>query len=169
MSDARDSPKLNMEHGFMQSIIKNQVDRDEYDKEQKLLKVHDKISGAARQRTKRPTIQTYVPPHLRGKASNNEQNHGTSATPAKVDSPVPASESWEDPSSLAVPSEQSVIPVRMKLEFVRKDGKVQELDIHEGEDVEKVVNSFGRANGLDAKLRDALYRQISRALNGRPS
>lgn len=35
--------------------------------------------------------------------------------------------------------------------------------------MEKVVNSFGRANGLDAKLRDALYRQISRALNGRPS
>ena len=86
MSDARDSPKLNMEHGFMQSIIKNQVDRDEYDKEQKLLKVHDKISGAARQRTKRPTIQTYVPPHLRAKASNNEQNHGTSATPAKGNS-----------------------------------------------------------------------------------
>ena len=48
-----------------------------------------------------------------------------------VDSPVPASESWEDPTSLDVPAEQSVIPVRMKLEFVRKDGKVQELDIHE--------------------------------------
>lgn len=86
MSDARDSPKLNMEHGFMQSIIKNQVDRDEYDKEQKLLKVHDKISGASRQRTKRPTIQTYVPPHLRAKASNSQQNHGTSPTPAKGNS-----------------------------------------------------------------------------------
>lgn len=48
-----------------------------------------------------------------------------------VDSPVPASESWEDPTSLDVPAEQSVIPVRMKLEFVRKDGKVQELDINE--------------------------------------
>lgn len=48
-----------------------------------------------------------------------------------LDSPVPASESWEDPNSVPVPAEQSVIPVRMKLEFVRKDGKVQELDIHE--------------------------------------
>lgn len=86
MSDARDSPKLNMEHGFMQSIIKNQVDRDEYDKEQKLLKVQDKINGASRQRTKRPTIQTYVPPHLRAKASNNQRNHGTSATSAKGNS-----------------------------------------------------------------------------------
>ena len=86
MSDARDSPKLNMEHGFMQSIIKNQVDRDEYDKEQKLLKVQDKINGASRQRTKRPTIQTYVPPHLRAKANNNQQNHGTSATSAKGNS-----------------------------------------------------------------------------------
>lgn len=62
--------KLNMEHGFMQSIIKNQVDRDEYDKEQKLFKVQNKISGPSRrERPRRADQQVYVPPHLRGKAT----------------------------------------------------------------------------------------------------
>lgn len=62
--------KLNMEHGFMQSIIRNQVDRDEYDKEQKLLKVQNKINDSSRrERPRRAAQQVYVPPHLRGKAS----------------------------------------------------------------------------------------------------
>ena len=66
--------KLNMEHGFMQSIIKNQVDRDEYDKEQKLLKVQNKISGPSRrERPRRADQQVYVPPHLRGKAATTDQ------------------------------------------------------------------------------------------------
>ena len=35
----RESPCLDMNHGFMYSIIRNQVDRDEYDKEQMLVKL----------------------------------------------------------------------------------------------------------------------------------
>ena len=75
--------KLNMEHGFMQSIIKNQVDRDEYDKEQKLLKVQNKISGPSRrERPRRADQQVYVPPHLRGKATTSETEPETSSTSA---------------------------------------------------------------------------------------
>lgn len=71
----RETPKLNMGHGFMQSIIKNQVDRDDYDKEQKLLKVQSKISGANRkERPKRASIQMYVPPHLRAKTTSEEKD-----------------------------------------------------------------------------------------------
>lgn len=67
--------KLNMEHGFIQSIIKNQVDRDDYDKEQRLMKVQNKISGSPsrRERPKRAALQVYVPPHLRGKTSTNTE------------------------------------------------------------------------------------------------
>lgn len=77
MSEERETAraKLNMDHGFMQSIIKNQVDRDEYDKEQKLLKVQTKISGSSRkERPKRAAIQMYVPPHLRGKTSSEKDS-----------------------------------------------------------------------------------------------
>lgn len=71
----RETPKLNMGHGFMQSIIKNQVDRDEYDKEQKLMKVQSKISGVNRkERPKRASIQMYVPPHLRAKTTSEEKD-----------------------------------------------------------------------------------------------
>lgn len=72
-----------MEHGFMQSIIKNQVDRDEYDKEQKLLKAQNRISGTSRrERPRRADQQVYVPPHLRGKAAtaDHETEPETSST-----------------------------------------------------------------------------------------
>ena len=73
--------KLNMEHGFMQSIIKNQVDRDEYDKEQKLLKLQNKISSPSRrERPRRADQQVYVPPHLRGKTATTETEPDTSST-----------------------------------------------------------------------------------------
>lgn len=73
--EGRETPKLNMEHGFIQSIIKNQVDRDEYDKEQRLLKVQSKISGSSRkERPKRAAMQMYVPPHLRAKTANDKDS-----------------------------------------------------------------------------------------------
>ena len=37
----------------------------------------------------------------------------------------------------------------------------------QGEDLKKIVGSFGRANGLDARLRDALYHRLSSAMKGR--
>ena len=67
MAGVRDSPKLDMEHGFIQTIIKNQVDRDEYDKEQKAVSLQKKNSGQSRPK-KRAPLQVYVPPHLRAKA-----------------------------------------------------------------------------------------------------
>ena len=74
MAGARDSPKLDMEHGFIQNIIKNQVDRDEYDKEQKALSLQKKISGQSRPK-KRAPLQMYVPPHLRAKAVDVKNKH----------------------------------------------------------------------------------------------
>ncbi|XP_027051813.1 UPF0561 protein C2orf68 homolog isoform X3 [Pocillopora damicornis] len=151
----RETPRLNMEHGFIQSIIKNQVDRDEYDKEQKLLKLQNKPGGPSRrERPKRAAMQVYVPPHLRQKGTQKEKEQGT-ATASKT-------EDWEAEEKPA-----SEVAIQMKLEFVRQDGKVSKLDICEGEDLKKVVSSFGRANGLDARLRDALYHRISTALKER--
>lgn len=70
-----------MEHGFMQSIIKNQVDRDEYDKEQKCLKVQSKISSSSRrERPRRADIQVYVPPHLRQKEALKEKTAASTSS-----------------------------------------------------------------------------------------
>ncbi|XP_013411410.1 UPF0561 protein C2orf68 homolog isoform X2 [Lingula anatina] len=51
--------KLDMKHGFMKSIVRNQVARDEYDKEVKA-KIGDKKQTTSK--SKRPEIQPYVPP-----------------------------------------------------------------------------------------------------------
>lgn len=86
-SEGREAPraKLNMEHGFMQSIIKNQVDRDEYDKEQKLLKVQNRTSDSSRrERPRRAAQQVYVPPHLRGKANANVNTETSSAAKGQL-------------------------------------------------------------------------------------
>ena len=88
----RETPRLNMEHGFMQSIIKNQVDRDEYDKEQKLLKLQNKPGGPSRrERPKRAAMQVYVPPHLRQKGTQKEKEQGTASKPTSTS---PSGELW---------------------------------------------------------------------------
>lgn len=66
-------PALDKNHGFMHTIIKNQIERDEYDKEQKVLKLQkerqatgDAIKEERRRRDRRaPLHQVYIPPHQR--------------------------------------------------------------------------------------------------------
>ena len=81
-------PKIDKAHGFMQSIVKNQILRDEYDKEQRVLATqkrsieeslkNDRLSGPAKvemKRTRTPrreAKQLYVPPHMKKRES--EQN-----------------------------------------------------------------------------------------------
>lgn len=84
-------PKLDKSHGFMQSIIKNQVMRDEYDKQVKeqtyfapttpttTKKREDPIvkrssEAEVRKRTPKraPRSQLYVPPHLTKSKENGE-------------------------------------------------------------------------------------------------
>ena len=57
-------PKLDMRHGFVRSILKNQIDRDEYDKNERLKVVQEKLDR--KERPKRKSQAVYVPPHLRG-------------------------------------------------------------------------------------------------------
>ncbi|CAB3978526.1 Hypothetical predicted protein [Paramuricea clavata] len=85
--------KLDKSHGFMQSIIKNQVLRDEYDKEQKLelatskkkdqqILKNERLTGTVDKETKRNRTsrreakQLYVPPHMKrqGAVENGEQS-----------------------------------------------------------------------------------------------
>ncbi|XP_077999568.1 UPF0561 protein C2orf68 homolog [Glandiceps talaboti] len=56
--------KIDMGHGFMRHIVKNQVDRDDYDKEVKLAKMqqkpHRRTPGTGR--PKKPDLAYYTPP-----------------------------------------------------------------------------------------------------------
>ncbi|KAK0043473.1 UPF0561 protein [Biomphalaria pfeifferi] len=72
MSSQEQTPKqrIDMAHGFMKSVIRNQIDRDKYDKEVKAaqqMKGHIKVNKT---RTKKPELQTYVPPQRSKKESH---------------------------------------------------------------------------------------------------
>ncbi|ESO99602.1 hypothetical protein LOTGIDRAFT_238767 [Lottia gigantea] len=68
--------RLDFRHGFMKQIVKNQIDRDNYDKEVKMAKECEK-SKTKRERhggqsNRKPEIMTYVPPSKQGKDPKNE-------------------------------------------------------------------------------------------------
>ncbi|RUS89925.1 hypothetical protein EGW08_002277 [Elysia chlorotica] len=55
--------RIDMAHGFMKSVIRNQIDRDNYDKEVKAQR-QDKRNPRSHQssKQKKPELQTYIPP-----------------------------------------------------------------------------------------------------------
>ncbi|XP_025106354.1 UPF0561 protein C2orf68 homolog [Pomacea canaliculata] len=62
------SSRIDMQHGFMKSIIKNQVDRDNYDKEVKAKMESNppRFRGSShKDRPRKPEKQVYVPPRLK--------------------------------------------------------------------------------------------------------
>ncbi|CAG9539186.1 unnamed protein product [Cercopithifilaria johnstoni] len=75
--EAPNVPRLNMNHGFIKSIVRNQIDRDEYDK-----LVSDKSVTSSFRHLERPRktcdpLLLYIPPHLRTinrKITKNEEN-----------------------------------------------------------------------------------------------
>ncbi|XP_077865479.1 UPF0561 protein C2orf68 homolog, partial [Saccoglossus kowalevskii] len=62
--DSKLSSKLDMSHGFVHHIIKNQVERNDYDKEVKLAKTYQKGPRLtpSTNRPKKPNIRLYTPP-----------------------------------------------------------------------------------------------------------
>ncbi|KAK7507332.1 hypothetical protein BaRGS_00001267 [Batillaria attramentaria] len=58
--------RINMQHGFVKSIIKNQVDRDNYDKEVKAkLENNPPRFRQQKERPRKPEKQVYVPPRMK--------------------------------------------------------------------------------------------------------
>ncbi|GFN78412.1 upf0561 protein c2orf68-like protein [Plakobranchus ocellatus] len=63
--------RLDMAHGFMKSVIRNQIDRDNYDKEVKAQQKQDRRSNRPQSsKHKKPELQTYVPPQRSKKEKN---------------------------------------------------------------------------------------------------
>ncbi|GFS24736.1 RNA-directed DNA polymerase from mobile element jockey [Elysia marginata] len=62
--------RIDMAHGFMKSVIRNQIDRDNYDKEVKAQQRQDKRNVRPQSsKPKKPELQTYVPPQRSKKGS----------------------------------------------------------------------------------------------------
>ncbi|KAK3795240.1 hypothetical protein RRG08_056299 [Elysia crispata] len=72
--EATTKHRIDMAHGFMKSVIRNQIDRDNYDKEVKAQQRQDKRNVRPHQssKQKKPELQTYVPPQ-RSKKDKSQQ------------------------------------------------------------------------------------------------
>ncbi|EFO26732.1 hypothetical protein LOAG_01748, partial [Loa loa] len=73
--ESQNAPRLNMNHGFMKSIVRNQIDRDEYDK----LASERRVTSSYRhlERPRKTCDPLYIPPHLRNitvKITKNEED-----------------------------------------------------------------------------------------------
>ncbi|XP_059178601.1 UPF0561 protein C2orf68 homolog [Physella acuta] len=65
MQEQQPKQRIDMAHGFIKSVIRNQIDRDNYDKEVKAKQQHGKFHMKPHSHTskqKKPEIQTYIPP-----------------------------------------------------------------------------------------------------------
>ncbi|CAJ0585208.1 unnamed protein product, partial [Mesorhabditis spiculigera] len=76
--ESENGPRLNMKHGFIKSIVKNQIDRDEYhkhmeEKRQLMRDLIDPKKEAARKSKSATETALYVPPHLRVKTDTKTE------------------------------------------------------------------------------------------------
>lgn len=175
-------PKIDKSHGFMQSIIKNQVLRDEYDKQQKLVagtkeieSIDEKMSSSSeasktRSRTpRRAGIQLYVPPHVKKKDEPNEPSPKNSPEPTKR----PTKEASTNIRELkrtrkSTPSKEDTSASNFtrtrtlfKFEYEDDSGKVRTLYVQEDDNAEDLAETFGNQLGLTKTLKRALKHKLS--------
>uniref|UniRef100_A0A1I8EY57 Uncharacterized protein n=1 Tax=Wuchereria bancrofti TaxID=6293 RepID=A0A1I8EY57_WUCBA len=76
-AESSNVPRLNMNHGFIKSIVRNQIDRDEYDKLVSERSVAASYRHLERSRKTCDPLLLYIPPHLRSinvKTTKNKEN-----------------------------------------------------------------------------------------------
>ncbi|ULU13613.1 hypothetical protein L3Y34_016243 [Caenorhabditis briggsae] len=100
-------PRIDLNHGYMRFIRRNQLDRDEFDRvhEQRKSEIRERISEAQRaaETAKRPNV--YVPPHLRRQRAAAELEQAVMnprSTPSRSDSSDSSTHSDDHPEDVAV-------------------------------------------------------------------
>ncbi|XP_074648553.1 UPF0561 protein C2orf68 homolog [Tubulanus polymorphus] len=183
--------KLDMSHGFIQSIIKNQVDRDKYDKEvkAKIEKPPKPVVSNQSSRPKKPERQTYVPP-----AKGNRQVTYPTVSSAAEDlsernmteqsSSDRLNNSGECNGSLPCPSpdEQKQLtpdyersyhyersqPVPMfLLRYEDECGDFHETVVHRSDDPFVLARRFGNEQGLTPPMIKALSKCLREEMRRR--
>ncbi|XP_035669134.1 UPF0561 protein C2orf68 homolog [Branchiostoma floridae] len=131
-SSGEKTAKLDMSHGFVHHIRRNQKSRDNYDKEQKAKQGQRKPRHTqASVRPKKPDQMVYRP---RAKRDTHTDSQKTS-------------------TSDDLPRRKALF----RLEYEAKNGDVTDIIIYEEDDPRLVAERFGTQLGLSNELKDALY------------
>ncbi|KAL4240637.1 85/88 kDa calcium-independent phospholipase A2 [Mactra antiquata] len=144
MASVEKTGRINMKHGFMKSIIKNQVDRDNYDKEVRATKQqnHPRRYYNYNNRPKRPDAAVYMPPK-------------------------PTEDDWEE-EERQQSSEDDDMPKRLFcFEFEDKDGKIYKQYVMEGVRAEILASRMGYDRKLSQPMIKALEQRLQQEIDKR--
>ncbi|XP_069799902.1 UPF0561 protein C2orf68 homolog [Dendropsophus ebraccatus] len=142
---ARSGPggRLDMNHGFVHHIRRNQIARDDYDKEVKQAKEKQrKRYSAGPPRPRKPDQQVYHP----------RPREKPSCAADLVDDELSDSDSSSDPET---PGNQLFC-----LEFEADGGEVTSVIVYEDDDAEQIATKISVENQLEARMKEALKRRI---------
>ncbi|XP_071105542.1 UPF0561 protein C2orf68 homolog [Haliotis cracherodii] len=136
--------KLDMRHGFMKSIIRNQLDRDNYDKEvREKVSVQDRGKHTDRNKKTRPDARAYVPPFSRRRRGRQEKQDTFYM------------DDREDREELFM------------LEYEDRDGHIHKRKIYSTDSPDDVARKLGQERHLSAPYIDALAQRLSEEMEKR--
>ncbi|CAL8247732.1 unnamed protein product [Merluccius merluccius] len=142
--------RLDMSHGFLHHIRRNQIARDDYDKEVKHAKELQRRKHAATpRRPRRPDIQVYNP----RKRSESESGGGVEA------------EDWNDSGSSTETETHGT--ELFWLDYQDDSGTITSFIVHKGDNPEDVVRRVAGKNDLDNAMRAALRVRVRKEMDKR--
>ncbi|CAH1795351.1 unnamed protein product [Owenia fusiformis] len=125
--------RLDMQHGFVKCIIKNQIDRDNYDKEIKAKQTEKTpCKSQNNSKNKKPDIQTYVPPSRKTNSSKT------------------------NPDGTKMPVRQLLF----KIEYEDEHGQKHEFEVFKGDDPTVLSKRFGKELKLPEILIRSLAERL---------
>ncbi|XP_031426890.1 UPF0561 protein C2orf68 homolog [Clupea harengus] len=146
------SGRLDMTHGFVHHIRRNQIARDDYDKSVKQAKEKQRRRHTTTPcRPRRPDLQVYHPRHRNGMGPNE------------------AAEDWRENESGDSGTEQegsSASPL-FWLDYQADSGHVTSFIVCKEDDPVSVVERVAEGNVLDSAMRTVLLARIRREMDKR--
>ncbi|XP_037536324.1 UPF0561 protein C2orf68 homolog [Nematolebias whitei] len=143
--------RLDMNHGFLHHIRRNQIARDDYDKEVKQAKeLRRRRHTTTPRRPRRPDLQVYHPRQKHGSelgtggADAEEENESGSSTEAEI----PGTELFW-------------------LDYQEDSGTITSFLVKKDDKPEQVVERVAEKNTLDAAMRAALQVRIQKEIERR--
>ncbi|XP_020794068.1 UPF0561 protein C2orf68 homolog [Boleophthalmus pectinirostris] len=160
--------RLDMSHGFLHHIRRNQIARDDYDKEVKQAKeLQRRRHTTVPRRPRRPDIQVYHPKRRDGsradpggeadECSDSSGSHAEGEGPLEGEGPVEG----EGPAEGEGPTEL------FWLDYQADCGSVTSVLVHKEDKPEKVVERVAQKNILDEAMRAALRARVQNEMDKR--
>lgn len=142
--------RLDMSHGFLRHIRRNQIARDDYDREVKQAKEKQRRRHTnTPRRPRRPDRQVYNP------RIRNGSEPGVNAE----------AEDWNESSS-GTEMENTGTEL-FWLDYQADNGKITSIIVHKEDKPEVIVQRVAEKNVLDSSMRAALLARVGQEMNKR--